>query len=490
MSAEDQNRNGDGQILIRRSHPVRDNIEGILAALVLALIIRHFAFEVFVIPTGSMAPTLLGQHHDLTCSNCTHAFEVDSGRDGDDPRVRTAYCPNCGYEFAGSVLERTHCRCFPAQPRRLFWKGGNRVIVNKFGTHFRAPKRWDIIVFRFPRVEIRCKECGYGSEVHQSDDTDHCPLCGSGRVKTKRKNYIKRLVGLPNETLEIRHGDIYIGGEIARKPPSVQGELWQFVYDSALPIRVPQQTYPPFDFAPAWEAKAGTLRQDRNVFELTPDEKGDAMARFAKAIHHFNPYNGNRDAGAAEGMGDLRVSVRARLKGKGAVRLRISEDNTVYSAVVRYGESQFRTALAVDDRPLAESALTVDADADHEIVFSNVDDALELWVDGRRVLRHLLDVDMGRVLDETAGGGVAFGVHESEATFTNVRIERDVFYLSKDPRFLFAPRVDIPADSYYVLGDNSANSRDSRYWGFVPARNLIGNAEVVWWPLSHLRVAR
>ena len=38
-------------VLIRRSHPVRDNIEGILGALLLALIVRHFVFEMFVIPT-------------------------------------------------------------------------------------------------------------------------------------------------------------------------------------------------------------------------------------------------------------------------------------------------------------------------------------------------------------------------------------------------------------------------------------------------------
>jgi signal peptidase I len=47
------------------------------------------------------------------------------------------------------------------------------------------------------------------------------------------------------------------------------------------------------------------------------------------------------------------------------------------------------------------------------------------------------------------------------------------------------PAVTVPANSYYVLGDNRANSDDSRVWGFVPASDLIGRAVLAVWPPSH-----
>lgn len=40
------------------------------------------------------------------------------------------------------------------------------------------------------------------------------------------------------------------------------------------------------------------------------------------------------------------------------------------------------------------------------------------------------------------------------------------------------------ADEYFALGDNTRNSADSRYFGIVPARNLVGPAVLVYWPLS------
>jgi signal peptidase I len=51
---------------------------------------------------------------------------------------------------------------------------------------------------------------------------------------------------------------------------------------------------------------------------------------------------------------------------------------------------------------------------------------------------------------------------------------------------LAIPRQTVPANDYYVLGDNRTNSCDSRVWGYVPRKDIIGKAVLIFWPLSRL----
>ena len=69
---------------------------------------------------------------------------------------------------------------------------------------------------------------------------------------------------------------------------------------------------------------------------------------------------------------------------------------------------------------------------------------------------------------------------------------RDTYYYSKAdlPYGRSGEPVNVPEGSYFVLGDNSANSSDSRTWGFVPRQNMVGRAFFVYWPPNRIKRIR
>jgi signal peptidase I len=81
----------------------RELIETIVFVVVLVLMLKTFLAEAFVIPTGSMATTLLGYHYKETCSNCGHGNLVNATSEAEPPRgqerapVTHWKCENCGY---------------------------------------------------------------------------------------------------------------------------------------------------------------------------------------------------------------------------------------------------------------------------------------------------------------------------------------------------------------------------------------------------------
>ncbi|MDD5291886.1 MAG: signal peptidase I [Candidatus Omnitrophica bacterium] len=67
---------------------------------------------------------------------------------------------------------------------------------------------------------------------------------------------------------------------------------------------------------------------------------------------------------------------------------------------------------------------------------------------------------------------------------------KNIYYYNRGDYGLIGQKIVVPKNSYYVLGDNSRSSKDSRFWGFVDDKYLIGQAFFVYWPLNRIRVVK
>ena len=294
---------------------IRENGEAIVVAILLAVIIRHFAVEAFEIPTGSMAPTLYGIHAWAECPNCDTDYNIALRTDSDSGRITANYrrrlvhegpcanaecgmrlhfrapggrlfdggpiaCTACFTEFdaraASGTVRETHAfeydsRCpnchFPFRGliERTNHTGGHKILVTKPSYSLYEPSRWDVIVFTFDQS----------------------------------KNYIKRLVAKPGERIDVWDGDVYINGEIERKyrHAYIQDELWVPISDSSVRERGIR------DYALPWREVAavgsGRLKADAKLakwnepslsWSLNANDDV-AVLRYGRNFGNFYSYN-------------------------------------------------------------------------------------------------------------------------------------------------------------------------------------------------------
>ena len=84
----------------------------------------------------------------------------------------------------------------------------------------------------------------------------------------------------------------------------------------------------------------------------------------------------------------------------------------------------------------------------------------------------------GEIIEIKGGSVIVNEKPISEVAFVNK------YYYNMGDYAKEGQQVKIPSNSYFVLGDNSKNSRDSRHWGFVPNKNLIGKVYKIYYPFN------
>ncbi|MHC4526715.1 MAG: signal peptidase I [Planctomycetota bacterium] len=458
---------------------VANTFEWLITAFILAFMFRAFVMEAFRIPTGSMADTLKGAHFRLRCLQCGYRYDYGFipekyGYPQDYiPRANLksydSRCPSCGHyqQTGGTSLVAN----------------GDRILVLKCIYQFFEPKRWDVVVFKNPLDPAI--------------------------------NYIKRLIGRPGESLEIIDGDIYINGQIARKPDKVQDELWMPVYDNDYQPADPQASRfnrhrwrQPFRNLEnsAWEIDKSNPAQF--LLNSTPEQINTLIydTLIGNDFRATYAYDDVREYRYMPFCSDLMVRLYARAGGPQArAGISLSKYESEYRAWVEFtgrmviaeildGRESILNTKAIAPPNAAKPVLVQFANVDHQLIF--------------QLGKEKLTWDLGR--DPNDAGPRKTNISprvrilgSGKLTVSHMAISRDIHYTAA--KFANSGRtglateghpLKLETDEFFMLGDNSPNSEDSRWWssrgkgnnnvtyrkGIVPRGHLVGKAMFVYWP--------
>ncbi len=358
---------------------LRENVEIILSAIVIALIIRTFLIEPYKIPTESMVPTLIIEDQ-LFVEKFTYGIRIP--------------------------------------------------ILNYYIPGFRKPKHGDIIVFQYPFYKSPGKWIEFCNWITIS-------LFGLDYTMQNPKYFIKRVQGMPGDTLTI-----------IRKELSINGE----------PLEL--QSYPElFDKMPP----RARVARDKYYLETSLSGKEYTI----QFIH--NNYS-NRENIYIPRKGDIFLLKKKTEEELAETKFENdeSEEGNEYFRYMMENDDSFYTELRKYKAQIVSGEKTIDVSFLNLMYYVGVLPDSEL---------KKLGLERNKLLSYAKNERGAFNLQNiikyDNKRFSDFKIQPIEYEFKKD--------------FYFMIGDNRNNSSDSRMWGFLPEDYIMGSALITYFPFDRIR---
>lgn len=410
-------------------------IEPIGSTLIVGSIIIKFIVALYVIPTGSMQPTLHGS--------------------GD-------------------------------------YGIGDKVLVNKFVYDYESPKRWDVIVFNHPFKTIECAHCGltlidnFDPTIPEKSPPElNCQQSQCSNIPPRfefvEKEYIKRCVGLPGDEVSIQDGNVTLWDhqkqkwKLPQKSIEAQQALWVKAWDSQN-----------FDgsLGHCWTAASSTLlNQKQNQLSLKATSgplifKNDLSLSGHGDQAKPSPLN-------APPCGDIALDLELlKLPKRGFLSLNISRNLISHRAELDFQNNTIN--ILVDDKWIGKALYPSDEKKAHQMRFARVDGSLQLSFNGRYWSWDIPHFNANQI---THSISPQISLRGTSLQLARLQVLRDIYYDSGNYPYLSGTRKSLKLNSreYFAMGDNPIWSKDSRMWGPVREEKLIGKALMVLFPLNRTK---
>jgi signal peptidase I len=507
---------------------LRALVEAFVSLFVAVLLFRTFAAEGYMISTGSMAPSLLGYHKRVICPTCGITFPFGTAYDTDDDpdavitsRSR-AICPNCGQPGIDvSDVPRNHGDQLLVNKQAYLYQSPNRWDVVVFRNPARPTEAYVKRIAGLPgeRIQITGGDVIVDGQIARKtfsqqlatrilvDDQNFRPARdeayrshwqiiapdpadpstqedSSWTANTSsfrmRSDHVRRPDNHPISWVEYHHW-IRSGGMQETSVPLVS---WPEDLD---PRSVPNSG---LRFEPATHqfSVTGALPIDvaRQLIDLSEEEPFQAAVRDLDSASHIVPvmdhygYNPDEEIGTPNPVRDLMISSRIFVRGgAGQFLMEMTDGATRFTLMLDALRRQI--SLFVD--PLLEGQALNSANAEFgprsdpvasvpwpvqlekrgvTVEFSLIDKQVLVAVDGKELFpAWTFEFPAGVAAPRIP---VRFGARGLDVEVGKLRLYRDIYYTDSRSRHAINRPYSLKENEFFVLGDNSPVSHDSRRW--------------------------